>query len=268
MQLLSKEDLIEAIKSIAAQGWHPSTKITTTKRNDGAVGNTLESLLGISENNLPIPNANEWELKGQRLHSGSLITLKHSEPSPRAAKIVSNILLPLYGWTHKKAGTRYPSSEMSFRSTTSATDFTNRGFKVIVDREQEKVRFTFDATKADSNNGQISEWLESVESRIGLGSLNPEPFWGFEDLKYALGAKISNCFYVIADSKVVEGHEYFSYEHLLMLSGFSFEGLLNCIESGSVLVDFDARTGHNHGTKFRLKQNVWSLLYENVVEVF
>jgi hypothetical protein len=31
-----------------------------------------------------------------------------------------------------------------------------------------------------------------------------------------------------------------------------------------VLVDFDARTGHNHGTKFRLRQNFLPRLYKNV----
>ncbi|MDH4262220.1 MAG: MvaI/BcnI family restriction endonuclease [Spirochaetia bacterium] len=31
--------------------------------NHCGIGNTLEDLLGITENNLPIPNAAEWELK-------------------------------------------------------------------------------------------------------------------------------------------------------------------------------------------------------------
>lgn len=38
------------------------------------IGNALEDLLGLSENNLPIPNAAEWELKLQRLNSTSLTT--------------------------------------------------------------------------------------------------------------------------------------------------------------------------------------------------
>jgi len=103
-KLYTKDELIEAIKEIAAAGWHKSVKKTVDVRNDGAVGNTLEILLGIQENNLPIPNAREWELKGQRAGSTSLVTLKHIEPSPRASKIVSQILLPLYGWPHKQAG--------------------------------------------------------------------------------------------------------------------------------------------------------------------
>lgn len=135
MKLYTKEQLIAAIKDIFDQDWHKSVKKTRDTRNDGAVGNTLEVLLGIDENNLPIPNVQEWELKGQRLHTGSLVTLKHIEPSPTAARIVSNILLPFYGWKHKQAGKKYPKSEMSFRSTTGSKNFTNRGFRIVIDRK-------------------------------------------------------------------------------------------------------------------------------------
>ena len=31
------------------------------------------------------------------------------------------------------------------------------------------------------------------------------------------------------------------------------EMFLDLIEAGGIYVDFDARTGHNHGTKFRLR---------------
>ncbi len=268
MRLFSKEELIDEIKSIASQGWHKSVKSTPDARNDGAVGNTLEILLGIPENNLPIPNAREWELKGQRAHSSSLITLKHIEPSPTAACIVSNILLPKYGWPHKKAGLIHPKTEMSFRSTTSANSYTNRGFKILVDRQSAKLRFIFDSKQVDSSNPVIQKWLASVQKRVGLGPVDPEPYWGFEDLKYSIGEKIKNCFYVIADSKVENNHEFFSYIHLFVLSGFSFEKFLCCVEAGNLLVDFDARTRHNHGTKFRLKQNVWAALYDDVKKIF
>jgi len=211
MKLYTKKELIGIIKKVFDQGWHRSVKKTIDTRNDGAVGNTLEILLGIEENNLPIPNAQEWELKGQRKHTSSLITLKHIEPSPRAARIVPNILLPLYGWKHKQAGIRYPQTEMSFRSTTSATAFTNRGFRIIVDRQASKLRFVFKASEVDTNDPEINNWLRSVEERAGLGSIDPEPYWGFEDLRYAIGSKIRNCFYAVADRKVIDGHEYFLY---------------------------------------------------------
>jgi len=266
MKLYTKEELIEKIHEISDQGWHKSVKKTRDIRNDGAVGNTLEVLLGIKENNLPIPNAQEWELKGQRSHTSSLITLKHIEPSPRAARIVPQLLLPKYGWKHKQAGKKYPKTEMSFRSTTSAAQFTNRGFKVVVDRKQNKLRFVFDSSKVDTSKPEIANWFKSVKKNAGLGPFDPEPYWGFEDLKYAIGEKIRNCFYIIADSKIEEKREYFQYKKLIILSGFSFEKLLKCFEDGVIFIDFDARTGHNHGTKFRIRQQNFPDLYEKSEE--
>jgi hypothetical protein len=268
MKIYTKEDLIEAIREIANKGWHKSVKATRTTRNDGAVGNTLEELLGLEENNLPIPNANDWELKGQRTHTKSLITLKHREPSPTAVKFVPQILLPLYGWRHKEAGGKYPENEMSFRSTTSATQFTNRGFRIIVDRELKKIRFIFDASQVDVSDPDIKLWLQSVESRVGLEPISPEPYWGFDDLKYLIGTKLRNCFYVVAESKVENKQEYFKYIHLFEISGFSFERFLQCVENGIVFVEFDARTGHNHGTKLRLKPGYWADLFSSVIRIF
>jgi len=50
----TKEQLVAAMHDIFDQGWHKSVKKTVNKRNDGAVGNTLETLLHLTENNLPI----------------------------------------------------------------------------------------------------------------------------------------------------------------------------------------------------------------------
>ena len=143
---------------------------------------------------------------------------------------------------------------MSFRSTTTATTYTKRGFTVIVDRNQKKLRFVFHANEADAADPEIGPWLQWVEERVGLGPFNPEPYWGFEDLRYAIGSRIRNSFYIIADTKVEDSREYFLYKELHILTGFSLERFLSCIESGGLYIDFDARTGHNHGTKFRLRQ--------------
>ncbi len=47
MKTYTKVSLIEALIEIRNQGWIP----TGRKNNDGGVGNTLEDLLGIEENN-------------------------------------------------------------------------------------------------------------------------------------------------------------------------------------------------------------------------
>jgi hypothetical protein len=233
--------------------------------NDGAVGNTLEDLLGIEENNLPIPNAAEWELKAQRRTATSLTTLFHMEPSPTAAKFVPLILLPNYGWLHQHAGGKHPAAEMSFRSTTGATGYTDRGFIIVVDRAERKVKFSFNAAKV--NRDKHALWLARVEQQAGLGELDPQPYWGFDDLMYKAGDKLKNTFYVLADNKWEDGHEFFHFSEVDILSGFNFDGFLDCLEDGTILIDFDARSGHNHGTKFRVRQNNWPRLYKSKVRM-
>ena len=136
----SKEELIEKFKAIYKKGWIENYR----GNNDGAVGNILEDLLEIPENNLPIPNAAEWELKAQRATTSSLLTMFHTEPSPTAMSIVPNILLPKYGWPHAGAGAQYPEDEKSFRATLNASTFTDRGFKVNVNDKERKVEIIFD----------------------------------------------------------------------------------------------------------------------------
>ena len=67
------------------------------------------------------------------------------------------------------------------------------------------------------------------------------------------GTKLHNCFFVRADNKKEDGQEFFLFRDILMLKTFSLDRFVDAIESGDVYIDFDARTGHNHGTKFRIR---------------
>lgn len=253
--IYTKQALIEKFKEIASRGWIPNAR----HGNHGGIGNTLEDLLGIEENNLPIPNAAEWELKTQRLNTSSLTTLFHIEPSPRAIRFVPQILLPKYGWLHKEAGKKYPKREMAFHQTIQGKSPTDRGFGVVVDRKEQKVLISFNSSVVDSRH---AEWLKTVKKNIGLGELNPQPYWGFDDLEHKAGTKLLNTFYVQAEVKKEKKKEFYKYSKVMMLQKFNFEGFLKAIEEGKVLPDFDARTGHNHGTKFRMRQNCLPMLYE------
>ncbi len=261
MKIYTKPELIEKLKEIANMGWIPNAR----HGNQGGIGNTLEDLLGIQENNLPIPNAAEWELKTQRAETTSLTTLFHTEPSPRAVKFVPQVLLPLYGWTHEEAGKKYSKKEMSFRQTIHGHSPSDRGFIVKIDRPQKKVLISFDSSKVDKRH---KAWLKSVKKRAGnLNELEPQPYWGFDDLEHKAGTKLLNCFYVQAEVKKEDGKEFYRYSSVTMLQKFSFEGFLKAIEDAKVLVDFDARTGHNHGTKFRMRQNCLPMLYEKITKI-
>ena len=261
LQALPKEELIEKFKKIYAKGWIKNVR----GRNDGAVGNTLEDLLGIPENNLPIPNAAEWELKAQRAETSSLLTMFHMEPSPRAMKVVSDILLLKYGWPSAEAGKKYPEDEKSFRGTLNAQTFTDRGFKVQVNDKERKVEIVFDSSITDKRH---VEWQKSVLNRVGhLNNFDIVPYWGFDDLFHKAGVKLTNCFYVQADVKwEIEKNkkqDYFLYNYVLKLSQFDQDKFIEAIRQGKVYVDFDARTGHNHGTKFRIRYTDIPSLYKN-----
>jgi len=256
----TKDSLIKALLDIREMGWIENAR----HGNDGGVGNTLEELLEIEENNLPIPNASEWELKCQRSNTPSLTTLFHSEPSPRAMRFVPSLLLPKYGWKHKDAENKYPETEMSFRQTINAVTRTDRGFGIKVDRQECKIMVSFDSSTVEMRH---SEWIEAVKNRAGLAEIDPQPYWGFDDIFHCAGIKLINCFYIKADVEKRGGKEFFHYNKIMKLQKFSLDKFISAIEEGFVLIDFDARTGHNHGTKFRLKQNCIHNLYETA-EIF
>lgn len=257
MKTYSKEELILKFNDIRNRGWVKNLR----PGNAGGVGNTLEDLLGIQENNLPIPNSAEWELKCQRSSTSSLTTLFHMEPFPRTLRFVPQIFLLKYGWHHQEAGRKYSKKEMSFRQTIGGKSRSDRGFKICIDREKEKICVSFDPNFI-SDRHKI--WLQEVDKRVGLKELNPQPYWGFNDLFHKAGTKLINCFYVKAEVKRINNFEYYYYKDILMLEKFSFNNFLLALENNDILVDFDARTGHNHGTKFRLRQNKIQNLYKFV----
>ena len=254
MKTYTKESLIVALKEIRNKGWIP----TGRSNNDGSIGNTLEDLLGIEENNLPLPNAAEWELKAQKKDATALITLFHMEPSPRAFRFVPSILLPDFGWQHQEAGKKYSNDEKSFRQTINASGYSNRGFTVKIDRNNQKVLIDFDANKIDDKTH--AEWKTGLAQR----TLNPQPYWGFDDLFHKVGSKLHNCFFVNAEAKKIDRKLHFHYQDIFMLKTLDKDKFIDAIQNGYVYVDFDARTGHNHGTKFRLRSNVLIDLYAEV----
>ena len=135
---------------------------------------------------------------------------------------------------------------------------------VKIDRRKRKILISFDS---DSVADVHREWLKTVKRRTGLGELNPQPYWGFDDLASKAGTKLLNCFYVQADVKKEKGKEFYKYSKVTMLQKFDFDGFLQEIENGNILVDFDARTGHNHGTKFRMKPYCLPNLYKKATVI-
>lgn len=252
MRRLSKEQMIAEFKKVKAMGWIQSVR----PLNVGGIGNTIDQLLGFPENNLPIADTAQWELKSHRQRSASLITLLHMEPQPRSAYIVPRLLIPFYGWPDKK----HPEG-LCFHQTLRATQFTDRGFKIEIDADLQRVAVVFHAEKVESHH---QGWLQTVDNRIGLGPLEPQPYWDLQQLSLNISTKMLNTFFVSTDTRRTGEGEMFKIESIMILQGFSFELFLQALETGVARVDFDSTFYHNHGTKYRIYDRDLPALYRYV----
>jgi hypothetical protein len=260
VKFFTKESLIEELRAIKERGWIENT----LGNSDGVQGDVLEHLLHIPTNNIPIPDASGWELKTQKKNTSSLISLSHREPEPRDMSIVPNFLLPNYGWPHQKAGTEYPENEMSLRLTMNGLNYMDRGFKIKVNRPEQRVEIEFNSAMVDPRHAQ---WLESVKEKVGLGPLPIIPYYSFHDLYLTIGRKFYNTFLVRVDTKREGGKQYFLYDEVWVLENVDIDKFLTCIEEGKVKIEFDARTGHNHGTKMRMLFRDIPSVYKKVTRV-
>lgn len=249
----TRDSLIDQFKTISTTGWISNYRSTSS----GNAGNILEDLLGIEENNLPLPDAGEYEIKCQRVKATptSLLTLFHSEPEPRELKVVPYFVRN-FGWKPTVWKSNYSPDELSFRQTINGLSYSDRGFRVVVDRSADQIGVEFNRSKVSNKN---KSWADAIDE-----SLDIYPYWSFSDLQEKIQMKLKNCFYVLALTKVENGSEVYKYGDVTELRGVNFERFLQEVERGNVLVDFNARTGHNHGTSFRIRQNRVPDLYEIV----
>jgi hypothetical protein len=266
MSQYTTEALIDKLKNDVIGKWHKEGRVG----NDGSAGNTLEDLLGVDENNLKLPDWGNIELKTKRKESQSLVTLLHREPQPNAS--VPQLLLSL-GWKHKDAGSKYNDDELSFRSTTKANVFSDRGFAVQLC--DDKITFVFEPSKVNTSAsdrtkayGTYGDWLNDVESRSLHYSKVLPVFWERKYVDDEIRNKLDNTLFCLVKSKVVDGEKYFYFESATLLSKFTPSKLQQLFENHALYVDFDARTRHNHGTKFRIDIKSINKLFEKSIQIF
>lgn len=249
----TKEELAHCLLEIQKKGWIKLTRHRQDK--DGGLGNTLEDLLHIPENNVPLADYGEFELKTHRTSSNSLISLFRFEPKPGG---VIPKLLREYGWSIPKYGPR----EMSLRIDIDAASFSERGFIARINEELKGVELHFDSNKVPDRTDYRS-WLEDVRRRVGLGDLQPIPYWTFDDLEKKIRLKIKNMVYVSMDTHAEDGRQEMRIAKAQLLQGADLLRLLDGIKRGWLQIEFNARTHHNHGTGFRTWEKYWPDLYKS-----
>jgi len=200
--------------------------IKTHRRGDTGIGKTLEDLLGIKENNIPLPDIGEIaELKSYRKNAKSMMTLFTLEPLPKGGDR-DRLLLDNFGYS-KRDNQR--SKEL--HSTLSCKRYNNQNLKLSVEKDKIKVK--------------------GKSKRLNI-------FWDIESLRNKFEEKLPALVYVLADTKIIGGVEYFHFNEAYLLEDFDFELFKKRVRADDMVVDFRMYyrpngSVRNHGTGFRVK---------------
>ena len=238
LSMMEVEKIRDEFQRISSMGYVLSDR-PEAEKNDGAVGNTFETLLGVDENNYKDPDFEGWEVKTQRRYSKSASSLFTSKPT-----------FPAKGdeYMRENWGISDPSGECPHIKCFRTSIYAHR-WSVVYERYKMKLH-------VDDENQKLFILLCDLDENLIDGSV----YWSFEDLQKA-SLKLKNTFVVSAEETKIDGLIHFRYVSGKAFVGFRFKNLINLIKEG--LARYDNRLGiyrtgpkagskHNHGGGIRL----------------
>ena len=221
------------LQELKTAGFVPSERWGPT-----GIGHTLETQLGLAENNLPIPDiGGRVEVKATRSSTNNLITLFTFN---RAVwKFKNKELVEKWGYTDAKRG------RLAFYTTVSAKEMNTFGMQLSV---SDNANHLF-MTHAPSDT-VVAVW----------------------DMYYIVGkfvTKFERMLFVHADSKKIDGREVFHYNKAELLSEPSALTFKDGFANGIVTIDIRMHlkpngTARNHGTGFRIREQNLPILFGKV----
>src|ERR1035437_296644 len=127
---MTLQELKKKLKYIKSLGF-----VKTHRKGDTGIGKTLEDLLGIKENNIPLHDIDGVaELKAYRRKAKSMLTLFTLEPLPKGGKR-DRMLLDNFGYSKRDNG-----RIKELHSTLSCKRYNNQFLKLFVAREKIRVQ--------------------------------------------------------------------------------------------------------------------------------
>ena len=208
--------------------------VKALRKGPTGVGHTLEQLLGMTENNIALPDLGEVELKGKRINSGSMITLFTF--NRKAWKMKPLDAVKAYGSLDKNArlGLYYTLSPIP----------NGAGLFLHVEPEAISVRHIAGQVVAE---------------------------WQIEDLTRRFKQKIPAFVLASAISEERDGVEWFRYTRAQIVYGTTPNILQEQIAAGNIVVDLrlhdQGTRARNHGTAFRVKEKNLSQIFSFVEEI-
>jgi hypothetical protein len=226
---MNLKEFIKKFKEISEQGW-----IETKRKGDTGVGHTLESLLGLEENNISTPDIEGHELKAKRNRkSPSRQTLFTYEGD----WCMSNTsFLNKYGYLHSNL--LETSGNMTVSCKPNVHD----------------VYLNTDCKKSLKLKGLNEETIIS---------------WEWEKLVERFIRKFPKAIQVTADTKKINGVEHFHYTTAMLFSGGSKKAFKKYASNGCIISELRLRTDgyyspRNRGTAFRIAQSKFDYLFDSV----
>lgn len=202
--------------------------VPTHRIGDTGIGKTLEDLLNIKENNIPLHDiAGVAELKTYRRNTKSMLTLFTLEPLPKGGDR-DRMLLDNFGYSRRANGRL-----KELHSTLSCKNYNNQSLRLCVTTD--KIR------------------VQGKNKRLNI-------YWDIKSVQKKFGNKLPALIYILADTKEIKGKEYFYFNEAYLLSGLDFNLFKNMLRKDQIVVDFRLYyrpngSVRNHGTGFRIKTN-------------
>lgn len=241
---MNREGFIDAFNNIKNRGWIQSLRHGAT-----GIGYTLETLMGINENNNDTPDLFGFEIKTHReMTSDSYVTLFTKAPNiPR--RRANRLLLETCG----NIDNGYPVLHASVFAHRSSNVYNTYNFQLCVN--QSDIMFL------------IRRNDENIIDNIG---------WSKDVLQQTMERKMNNLALITAMARHIDNIEYFKYTSCTLYYNISFNSFIDLLIQGNIMVDirlgthrFGRNAGrvHDHGSAFRIKQRDILQLYDCVENI-
>ena len=215
--------------------------VRTRRKGPTGVGFTLESLLELSENNLPIPDiGGRVEVKATRSNTNNLITLFTFNRSV---------------WAHRQK------------------DIVSRWGSYDTKRERQSLYTTVSAQESNSQGLQLS--VSNDATSLSLNHVPSNSLLATWDMFHIVGkfvSKFSRMLFVHAESRRVDGVEEFHYNRAELLSEPSSLTFRDGFTTGIVTIDVRMHLKpngqvRNHGTGFRVHEHNLPDLFDKSISM-
>ena len=219
------------LKDIKNRGY-----IESLRRGSTGIGYTFETLFGVKENNIPIPDiGGRVEIKTVRKDSQSLITLFTFNRGVWHMK--QKEIIQKYGYIDEKG-------RVALKNTVFYEKIIPQGLKLEIDENKNTIHL-----------------MDTVDREIIAT-------WDVYVIVGKFMTKLSRLLIVLADRKVVEGKEYFHYNEAYFLTDPSPRSFIKAFKKSIIGIDLrmhlkENGAVRNRGTAFRIKERDLVELYEH-----